>query len=193
MKQITLFTTLLFMVSYYAQGQGYNYKTIMENQQFELHSGSNAMLFNGASRAYVPIATTGLDYIIYTVGANTKQNVSHQAMEVVALSIKVEMIMNGMGAFASVTNVIKDIDIPQSNAEIDVYVLGDVDNLNWFMQKKDEIWRFYQDYSCVSSLGCKREIDVRGMQGRTLYLGLRNPAKVNSIVATVNAIGIQKK
>lgn len=182
MKFIALFIVSTFILVH-AIAQSFKIESLYENQQFQLNSGSRALV-GGQSRTYIPISIPqGALQIIYTV----KSTVNYDAGQNIKLVAELSANLTGNVLLAK---LIDKVNMPPSNAVIDVYVLpNDNINLGNFMAKKDGIWKEYTDYACSGSLGCKRAINVdRNMT--KVYLALRNPSAFNKIIAVVDVVAI---
>ena len=182
MKNVIVFFFAFCFINNLA-AQSVTFQTIYENQSYQLNSGGRALL-GGQSRTYVPIQIpNGAIGIIYTV----KSSLNYDAGQNIQLAASLTASFTGHFILA---NAINRIQMPPSNAVIDVYLLPNTtNNLTYFLNKNDGYWTQYQDYSCPSSLGCKMAVQVSSDM-QTLYIALRNPSSINRIVAIVDVVAV---
>jgi hypothetical protein len=160
---------------------------IYENEQYQLNSGGNAALMGGRSRTYIPIDlpdnTVGIIYVVRT-------SVSLDGNESIKLAAVITSAVTGQMALSK---AIESIPLPKSNGVVDAFLLPyDQQNLNMFLNKQDARWTQYTDYSCVSSIGCKRSVKLSENDPRKFYLGLRNPSGVSRIIVVVDVVALVK-
>lgn len=141
-------------------------------------------MFGGQSRAYLAVEVpNGAKAIVYTVRSIMDYDPSND----IKLAASLTTLCTGNFAIAKTINA---LPVPNSNAVIDVFTIPTEDNhLNNFLAKKDDKWKFYTDQSCLSSLGCKRAIDVS--EGtKKIYICLRNPSATRRIIAVVDVVAV---
>jgi len=168
-----------------AVAQSGSIRTIFQNEAFQLNSGGRSLL-GGKSRTYISVPIPeGTVALLYTV----KSSVSADVGQNIKLAAEVTAALSG---HVGIANAIDRVNLPPSNAVIDVFVLpGDDTNLYNFLNKKDGVWVQYTDYACESSLGCKRMVRVSPQMNK-VFIALRNPSAINRIVAIVDVVAIIK-
>ena len=141
-------------------------------------------MLGGQSRTYISVPIPqGATSIVYTVKSSLNSDVGNN----IKLAAELTAALSGQITIAKAINM---VHLPPSNATIDVYVIpDDNNNISNFISKNDTKWRFYADFSCLSSLGCKRVINVSG-DTKSIIIALRNPSAINRIVATVDVVAV---
>jgi len=177
----TVFFFIAFLCGSNIYSQNYKVVQVAAKQSFELNSGGR---LGGTTRTYLPVSIPeGAVSIVYVV----KSSVDYDAAPDIKLAAKLTATLTGSFVLS---RAIDFIDIPPSNAKIDAFLLPqDGSNLNMFLNKQDGQWSTFTDYTCLNSLGCKRNYQVR-RGDRFLYLGLRNPSLTTRIIVTVDIVAI---
>ena len=183
-----LFSFLIATIcTYCAHAQKYKAVTLCDGNRYELHSGSNSIVTQSSSRTIVSLnIPQNTVEVIFTVKSTQDKNPINEANLARVLA---SYLSHGA---SSIMQLLDNVQVPQGNAEVNVYLIpGDNDNINNFMAKKDKLWRQYNQYSCISTLGCKQMYQIQDVN-ENVCIGLINPSNYKSETVVVNAVAIVK-
>lgn len=177
---------LFFILSYnHVLAQQRKVIPIVENEVHQLNGGVRAG-FGGRSRITLPITIPqNTIALVYTVRAN------RQGLSVEDDFNLAESLMSYLGGSIPIVAAASKIHVPSSTQTADAYLLQTGNDRQYFENKLDTKWRYFQDYSRQACQSCTVVIPCNANNwSQEIYLGLRNPSALDAITVKVSIAAV---
>ncbi len=172
----------------------YEPKTIIENRQIYLNSGSNAS-FGGKSREIIKIdlPPNTIEWY-YSFSTSLGKSGIKTLMLATQLVVLYSSQTYSAGSSALAQQAIKTINIPSGSSGIDIF-LCDRNNIDKFINKADlNLLGGTFSYALEGSANNTKQATVRidDITKGTVYLGLRNPSSFEGVNISIEVVAIVK-
>ncbi len=175
-----IYPVLLCFIALSTGAQTLKDTSIIQQRSYYLNGGARASL-GGKSRTTLKIdlpKNTKRWYYSFTTSPG------EDGTKLLNLGVQVAAALTTGGLGKAVAS---SIQVPEGSSTVDVLILQ-TQYRDAFLNKEDNVWRFYPDVSLQNSKQAVQSIDET--YGNSFYIGLRNPSTLKGVNISIEVVAL---